>query len=90
MNNRDPENGIYGGFVGFSEFGDDNGLGVAVGSSYVCLVTDKNRLLVGQYRQIQSNLGFPRINNVPTEIECGSYGISCKCSDDATKICNTY
>ena len=54
---QEPENAVYSGFVDFTSLGDDNGRGIAVDSRYVYLITDKNRMLIGQYRQITDNKG---------------------------------
>jgi hypothetical protein len=43
----------------FRQFGDDNGTGIAVDNAFVYLTTDRNRLLVGQYLQIEDTAGIP-------------------------------
>jgi len=96
VNNRDPLNTVYSGFVDFSSFGDDNGKGIAVDSSYLYLVTDKNRLLIGQYRQIQDNQGIaPTVTlKQPTQatglIEGGKFLIDATAEDDVAVRFVTY
>lgn len=43
----------------FRSFGDDAGRGVDADAQYVYLVTNRNRMLIGQYRQIEDNLSSP-------------------------------
>ncbi|MGH8007325.1 MAG: Ig-like domain-containing protein, partial [Candidatus Binatia bacterium] len=45
--------------LNFSGFGDDNATGIAVDSAFVYLTTDRNRMLVGQYLQLEDTAGIP-------------------------------
>jgi hypothetical protein len=55
-------------FLDFRPFGDDNrngpadnGTGIAADSNFVYLTTDLNRLLIGQYLQIEDTAGIPPV-----------------------------
>jgi hypothetical protein len=45
--------------LNFSQFGDDNGTGIAADSAFVYLTTDRRRLLIGQYLQLEDTIGIP-------------------------------
>lgn len=83
-----PANPIPRAILNFSQFGDDNGTGIAVDSAYVYLTTDRNRLLIGQYLQIEDTADIPptvRITSPAsgdTVIEGSSLPITMDASDD--------
>ncbi len=45
--------------IDFKSYGDDNGVGIAMDSSYVYLTTDRSRLFIGQYNLLQDTFGIP-------------------------------
>src|SRR5262249_51565620 len=45
--------------LNFSQFGDDNGTGIAADNQFVYLTTDRNRLLIGQYQAVEDTSGIP-------------------------------
>ncbi len=48
-----PNNLIFSSLINFSGYGDDNGRGIDVDEAYVYLITDRNRLFIGQYRLLE-------------------------------------
>lgn len=83
-----PANPIPRAILNFSNFGDDNGTGIAVDSAYVYLTTDRNRLLIGQYLQIEDTAGIrPTVRitspaSGDTVIEGSSLSITVDATDD--------
>ena len=56
---RTPSTPVPLAILNFSQFGDDNGTGIAADSTFVYLTTDRRRLLIGQYLQIDDTAGIP-------------------------------
>lgn len=90
-----PANPIPRAILDFRTFGDDNGTGIAVDSAFVYLTTDRNRLLVGQYLQIEDTAGRPPTVQIAapssgaTAIEGGTLPVTVEATDDvAVNIVN--
>jgi len=76
--------------LNFSNFGDDNGTGIAVDSSFVYLTTDRSRLLIGQYLAIEDKAGIPPTVRITapttgeTVLEGSTLPITVEATDDVS------
>ncbi len=53
-----PATPVPAAILDFRNFGDDNGTGIAADGQYLYLTTDRSRLMIGRYLQLQDNAGI--------------------------------
>lgn len=85
-----PANPIPRAMLNFRNFSDDEGTGIAVDSSFLYLTTDRNRLYIGQYLDLQDTAGIPPTVSITspapgdTVIERVTLPVSIQAEDDVT------